>query len=94
MFQLEDRVLGCIDRCLCELGWVVASLIYDGLHVQHRNDACLTDALRAAEDTVKQELGFTIALLEKPLYDPEGGANHLDDDADPAGDAAYGDVDA
>ena len=69
------------------------TLARDGAHVQHRDDARLTDALRAAEAAVERELGYTIALIEKPLYDPEG-ANHLDDGADPAADAAYGDVDA
>ena len=38
------------------------------LHVQHRNDVDLKTALRAAEAAVKEELGYTIALLEKPLY--------------------------
>jgi len=35
MFDLEDRVLDCIDRKLRELGWTVASLIYDGVRCRH-----------------------------------------------------------
>ena len=35
MFDLEDRVLDCIDRKLRELGWTVASLIYDGVRRHH-----------------------------------------------------------
>ena len=35
MFDLEDRVLDCIDRKLGELGWTVASLIYDGVRRRH-----------------------------------------------------------
>jgi hypothetical protein len=31
IFELEDRVLDCIDRELRALGWTVASLIYDGV---------------------------------------------------------------
>ena len=32
-------------------------------------------ALRVAEAAVKTELGYTIALTEKPMYDPAGAAN-------------------
>ena len=31
IFELEDAVLGCIDRELQRLGWTVASLIFDGV---------------------------------------------------------------
>ena len=41
------------------------------MHVEHREGHDLTSALRSAEAAVKSELGYTIALLEKPLYDPE-----------------------
>ena len=42
------------------------------MHVRHRDDrnaADLEAALRAAEDAVKNKLGYTIALTEKPLFD-------------------------
>ena len=42
------------------------------MHVRHsddRNAADLEAALRAAEDAVKNKLGYTIALTEKPLFD-------------------------
>ena len=41
------------------------------MHVEHREDADLAIALRAAEAAVKRDLGYTISLVEKPLYDPE-----------------------
>ena len=71
IFDLEDRVLDCIDGTLCALGWRVASLIYDGVHVKHRDGVDLAPALRAAEAAVKEQLGYTIALTEKPLYDTD-----------------------
>lgn len=40
------------------------------MHVEHRECADLADALRAAEAAVKRNLGYTVSLLEKPLYDP------------------------
>jgi len=42
------------------------------MHVRHRDDrnaAELEAALRAAEAAVKEKLGYTIALTEKPLFD-------------------------
>ena len=42
------------------------------MHVRHRDDRNASDlkaALRAAEATVKEKLGYTIALTEKPLFD-------------------------
>ena len=42
------------------------------MHVRHRDDrnaADLKAALRAAEAAVKEKLGYTIALTEKPLFD-------------------------
>ena len=43
------------------------------MHVRHRDDrnaADLEAALRAAEAAVEAKLGCTIALTEKPLFDP------------------------
>ena len=42
------------------------------VHVEHREGFDLTTALRAAEAAVNVRLGYTIALLEKPLYAPDG----------------------
>ena len=42
------------------------------VHVEHREGFDLTTALRAAEAAVNERLGYTIALLEKPLYAPDG----------------------
>ena len=42
------------------------------MHARHRDDrnaADLEAALRAAEAAVKEKLGYTIALTEKPLFD-------------------------
>ena len=63
------------------------------LHVRDRDGLNLTPALRAAEAAVKEELGYTIALIEKPLFVPDGvtpdGAHTATDDAaDAAEDAA------
>lgn len=44
------------------------------LHVRHRADcdqADLESALRAAEAAVKTELGYTVTLKEKPLFEPD-----------------------
>ena len=51
------------------------------VHVQHRDGHDLTAALRAAEVAVVGELGYRIALLEKPLYDPAGAGEPSDQDA-------------
>ena len=48
------------------------------VHVQHRDGHDLTAALRAAEDAVKSEMGYRIALLEKLLYDPAGAGEPSD----------------
>ena len=37
IFELEDKVLDCIDRELQSLGWTVASLIFDGVRPSHCN---------------------------------------------------------
>ena len=129
IFNLEDTILDCIDKKLRMLGWIVASLIYDGvscshllqpthtqtqslylspsvytvvrepcsqLHVRHRvnhDQADLETALRAAEAAVKAELGYTIALKEKPLFDPDGAVpDAAVEDADPENDPWLADV--
>ena len=57
------------------------------MHVQHRLDrdqAGLEAALRAAEAAVRAELGYTVALKEKPLFEPDSviaGAAVEDGDA-------------
>ena len=40
------------------------------VHVEHREGEDLTSALREAEAAVMEELGYTIALTEKPMYGP------------------------
>ena len=67
--ELEDRVLGVIERSLAEAAWVVESLQFDGLLVRHRDDANLEAALKAAEARVSTALGgLSIQLKIKPLY--------------------------
>eukprot|EP00966_Prymnesium_polylepis_P099486 2304018-Prymnesium_polylepis.1 len=46
------------------------------MHVEHREDADLDAAMRAAEDAVQQKLGYTINLVEKPLFDSTAAADH------------------
>ena len=62
-------------------GWTVGSLIYDGMHVEHREgDTCdpatgrwmqLEAAMRAAENAAFAKTGYKIHLLEKPLFEDE-----------------------
>jgi hypothetical protein len=78
MFELEDQILDVIDNSLRDQGWTVASLIYDGMHVKHRDGDVqdqstghwqqLDSALRKAEEDVQTKKGYRIELLEKPLY--------------------------
>ena len=67
MFELEDAVLATIDTHFEENGWTVASLIFDGLHVEHRANGQLEQTMREAEARVLRELGYRIELVEKPL---------------------------
>eukprot|EP00966_Prymnesium_polylepis_P147529 3408110-Prymnesium_polylepis.1 len=68
VFQLEDMILDVIDEYFRQEGWTVGSLQFDGLFPEHREDASLSDAMRAAEAAVKESLGYTIQLAEKDLY--------------------------
>ena len=78
IFEVEDSVLSVVDKCLRELGWAVGSLIYDGMHVEHRGGDTLDptsqrwiqleSAMRKAEAAVLTELGYSIKLCEKPLF--------------------------
>ena len=81
MFELEDSVLSVVDAHFTSKGWTVASLIYDGMHVEHRRSDSqdpqtgrwtqLEAAMREAEAAVKRELGYKIELKEKPLFEGE-----------------------
>jgi hypothetical protein len=85
MFELEDQVLDVIDTFFQDQGWTVGTLIYDGMHIQHRQGdtqdsttSRWTDLewdMRGAEAEVERKLGYRIALLEKPLF---GGASNGD----------------
>ena len=68
VFELEDKVLGVIDEYFQQHGWTVPTLIFDGMHVNHRDEADLDAAMRGAEAAVLTELGYKISLLDKPLY--------------------------
>tara|TARA_B110001450_G_scaffold239597_1_gene247628 strand:+ start:1184 stop:1444 length:261 start_codon:yes stop_codon:yes gene_type:complete len=52
------------------------------VHVRHRDGHDLTAALRAAEAAVKNEMGYRIALLEKPLYVHAGAGEPSDQEID------------
>ena len=81
MFEVEDSVLTVVDEYFRFKGWLVASLIYDGMHVEHRDGDTqdpqtgrwmrLEEAMRAAEAAVKCKLGYKIELKEKPLFEAE-----------------------
>eukprot|EP00966_Prymnesium_polylepis_P292309 6750919-Prymnesium_polylepis.1 len=68
VFELEDSILDVIDETLQSLGWVVASLQFDGCHVEHRPGVDFNAALRQAEEAVGRKLRYTIKLKEKPLF--------------------------
>ena len=78
IFELEDMVLSEVDKHFASCGWAVASLIFDGLHAEHRAtdtyDAVekkwvqLDSAMRGAEAAVEEKLGYKIQLSEKALY--------------------------
>ena len=76
VFQLEDTILDVIDTTLRGLGWVVASLQFDGCHVEHRADGNLEAAMRRAEVAVRVKLGYSISLKEKDLY--QAGKGHTE----------------
>jgi len=79
IFEVEDRVLEAVDRCLRRSGWTVASLIYDGMHVEHRSTDTrdpdsgrwleLEAAMRKAEEEAHRATGYRIKLSEKPLFE-------------------------
>ena len=80
IFEVEDAVLTVVDETFRSTGWVVASLIYDGMHVEHRNGDVhdptgrwlrLEEGMRAAEAAVQRKLGYKIVLKEKPLFEAE-----------------------
>ena len=77
-------VLDAIDTSLRQQGWVVASLIFDGCHVEHRDGGDLTRAMRIAEQAVLDALGYKIELKEKPLYQM-ADATDVDIDENDAG---------
>ena len=76
IFEVEDSVLKIIDRSFRKNRWTVGSLIYDGLHIEHRPGDVydgrkwnlLDQAMRGAEQAVERKTGFKIKLVEKPLY--------------------------
>jgi hypothetical protein len=68
VFELEDSILDVVDESLRLAGWVVASLQFDGCHVEHRPGFDFDAALRQAEETVERKLGYKIQLKEKPLF--------------------------
>ena len=69
VFELEDSILNVIDETLQSLGWVVASLQFDGCHVEHRPGFDFNAALGRAEKEVERRLGYKIQLKEKPLFE-------------------------
>ena len=69
VFELEDSILNVIDETLRSLGWVVASLQFDGCHVEHRPGFDFNAALGRAEEEVERRLGYKIQLKEKPLFE-------------------------
>ena len=69
VFELEDSILDVIDRSLKHDGWTVASLQFDGCHVEHRVGTDLDAAMRRAERAVLSETGYVVQLKEKALFE-------------------------
>jgi hypothetical protein len=69
VFELEDSILDVIDRSLRRDGWTVASLQFDGCHVEHRAGEDLDAAMRRAERAVLSEMGYAVQLKEKALFE-------------------------
>ena len=92
MFELEDSVLSVADGHFRSKGWTVASLIYDGMHVEHRSSDTrdsqtgrwvqLEAAMREAEAAVQRKLGYTIELKEKPLFEGEEEIEYAEESGD------------
>ena len=72
VFELEDSILDVIDRSLQREGWTVASLQFDGCHVEHRPGKDLDAAMRWAERAVLSETGYAVQLKEKELFECVG----------------------
>jgi hypothetical protein len=68
-FKHEAQVLHCIQGVLTARGFTVGTLIFDGLLVEKTagDEAALLRVLHECEQTVRDRLGFAIALDEKPL---------------------------
>ena len=58
MFDLEDRVLDCIDRKLRALGWTVASLIYDGVRPAHPSARSAPSPWAAGDSLIKYKHNY------------------------------------
>ena len=69
LFELEDMVLDVIDEHFRAAGWTVASLQFDGLQPEHRDDADLEAAMRGAEAAVLTRLDYEVLLTEKELFE-------------------------
>ncbi len=63
---LECEVLLAMRQHLINKGWEIHSLVFDGLIVCHRPDVELN--LAELERYVERERGFTVRIVEKPLY--------------------------
>lgn len=65
---LENQVLTSMRGFLRERGWQALSLCFDGLIVQHRPERVLD--LEAMNARIKEDTGFDLEVVEKPLYSP------------------------
>lgn len=74
-FEEEDRILDAMDECFRKNGWNVGSLIYDAALIEHRADASVEGAVKAAEAAVRQNLGYPIQLDEETLFNPNARAS-------------------
>jgi len=73
--ELEDELLAAVDESLRNNGWVVSSLIFDGVMVEDRPDANIESAMRDAKAAVKNRLKYKhFQLLEKKFFNATAAA--------------------
>ena len=64
-FEAEDSILDEMDKVFTRGGWKVASLIFDAIMVERRKGEDIGAAMRKAEASVHQNLGYQIELHEE-----------------------------
>ena len=68
VLQTEERkCMLVMKKSLESYGWSVDVLCYDGVMVRKRENADILGDIRKVEEVVRNEYGYTITLIEKPM---------------------------